>query len=244
MATMSGRGAMTHAADHNKGEKDDEGSTEAQYAEMGAQDDAAMDGCAGASAAASTLTPFSEPPQTTNPARQGAPARQLTATNATVQIADPTTVTLVPQGQTATAPAGSTVTLGTGTTMHVNSGSVTVMGAGTGTRVENVPVTINVGSTVKTLGTCYEGRTVVPANTHLTATSSPITLTQYHHVKVVVELVSGSATTGTGTHMAEVITNTHQTATATVGAAAASITNIQGMVTITAVTPNRHPELV
>lgn len=44
--------------------------TEAHYGEMWAQDAAAMYGYAAASAAASTVTPFSEPPQTTNPAGQ------------------------------------------------------------------------------------------------------------------------------------------------------------------------------
>ncbi|OBI16288.1 hypothetical protein A5712_26720 [Mycobacterium sp. E2327] len=41
--------------------------TEAQYAEMWAQDAAAMYGYAGASAAATTMTPFSAPAQNTNP---------------------------------------------------------------------------------------------------------------------------------------------------------------------------------
>src|SRR3984885_14194855 len=41
--------------------------TEAQYAEMWAQDAAAMYGYAGASAAATTVTPFNPPPPTTNP---------------------------------------------------------------------------------------------------------------------------------------------------------------------------------
>ena len=41
---------------------------EAQYAEMWAQDSAAMEGYAAASAAASKLLPFISPPQTTNPA--------------------------------------------------------------------------------------------------------------------------------------------------------------------------------
>lgn len=41
--------------------------TEAQYAQMWAQDAAAMFGYAGASAVATTLTPFTEPPQNTNP---------------------------------------------------------------------------------------------------------------------------------------------------------------------------------
>jgi PPE-repeat protein len=42
--------------------------TEAHYAEMWAQDAAAMYGYAGASAAATTVTPFTSPPPTTNPA--------------------------------------------------------------------------------------------------------------------------------------------------------------------------------
>ena len=42
--------------------------TEALYAEMWAQDAGAMYGYAGASAAATTVTPFNPPPQTTNPA--------------------------------------------------------------------------------------------------------------------------------------------------------------------------------
>jgi PPE-repeat protein len=51
--------------------------TEVHYAEMWAQDATAMYSYAGSSAAASTLTPFSEPPQTTNPAGQGARAVAL-----------------------------------------------------------------------------------------------------------------------------------------------------------------------
>jgi len=45
--------------------------TEAEYVEMWAQDAAAMYGYAGASSAASTLTAFTIPLQTTNPAGQG-----------------------------------------------------------------------------------------------------------------------------------------------------------------------------
>ncbi len=50
--------------------------TEADYAEMWAQDAAAMYGYAGSSAAASTLTPFTAPPPTTNPAGVAATAGQ------------------------------------------------------------------------------------------------------------------------------------------------------------------------
>jgi PPE-repeat protein len=52
--------------------------TEAQYAEMWVQDAAAMYGYAGASAAATTLTPFSAPTQNTNPAGAGAQAAAAT----------------------------------------------------------------------------------------------------------------------------------------------------------------------
>ena len=58
--------------------------TETDYAEMWAQDAAAMYGYAGSSAAASTLTPFTSPPPTTNPAGvtgQGAAAGQSIMSN-------------------------------------------------------------------------------------------------------------------------------------------------------------------
>lgn len=57
--------------------------TEAHYAEMWAQDAAAMYGYAGAAAAAARVAPFGEPPQTTNPAgatTQAASVAQSTAT--------------------------------------------------------------------------------------------------------------------------------------------------------------------
>jgi len=52
--------------------------TEAQYAEMWAQDAAAMYGYAGSSAAAATLTPFSAPQQNTNPTGLGAQSAAVT----------------------------------------------------------------------------------------------------------------------------------------------------------------------
>jgi PPE-repeat protein len=52
--------------------------TEAQYMEMWAQDAAAMYGYAGAASAASTLTPFTSPLQTTNPAGVGGQAAAVT----------------------------------------------------------------------------------------------------------------------------------------------------------------------
>ena len=53
--------------------------TETQYAQMWAQDAAAMYGYAGASAAATTLTPFTSPTQNTDPAGTGAQAAAVTS---------------------------------------------------------------------------------------------------------------------------------------------------------------------
>jgi PPE-repeat protein len=52
--------------------------TEAQYAEMWARDAGAMYGYAGASAAATTVTPFNPPPPTTNPAGTSTQAAAVT----------------------------------------------------------------------------------------------------------------------------------------------------------------------
>ena len=63
--------------------------TEAQYAEMWAQDAAAMYGYAGSSAAAATLSPFTPPQQTTNPAglaAQGAVVAQTTSAGTATNI--------------------------------------------------------------------------------------------------------------------------------------------------------------
>jgi PPE-repeat protein len=57
--------------------------TEAQYAEMWARDAGAMYGYAGASAAATTVTPFNPPPQTTNPAGTSTQAAAVTQAAAT-----------------------------------------------------------------------------------------------------------------------------------------------------------------
>ena len=86
--------------------------TEAQYAEMWAQDAATMYGYAGSAASASQLTPFSPPPQTTNPAGtagQTAVVAQATGTAAGSHV--PTlspTMPAVPQSlQSLTAAAAA-----------------------------------------------------------------------------------------------------------------------------------------
>jgi PPE-repeat protein len=63
--------------------------TEALYAEMWAQDAAAMYGYAGSSAAASTVTPFSSPPETTNAAgaaSQAGAVAQATGTSSSAGV--------------------------------------------------------------------------------------------------------------------------------------------------------------
>lgn len=57
--------------------------TEAHYLQMWAQDAAAMYGYAGSSAAASQLTPFTEPPQTTNTAAEPLQAAAVTQASST-----------------------------------------------------------------------------------------------------------------------------------------------------------------
>lgn len=87
--------------------------TEAQYAEMWAQDAAAMYGYAAASAAATTMTPFSQPPQNTNPggsANQAAAVAQAAGTPAgNVRSSVPQALSAVPNALTGlAAPAQAT----------------------------------------------------------------------------------------------------------------------------------------
>jgi PPE-repeat protein len=84
--------------------------TEAHYAEMWAQDAAAMYGYAGSSAAASTLTPFADPPvttTTTGAAAQAATVAQVTGTGTQSTLSQ--LVTALPAAlQGLTSPATST----------------------------------------------------------------------------------------------------------------------------------------
>ena len=86
--------------------------TETHYAEMWAQDAAAMYGYAGSSAAASTLTPFAEPPVTTTAtgaAAQAGAVAQATGTGTQTTVSQ--LVTAVPAAlQALAAPATSTST--------------------------------------------------------------------------------------------------------------------------------------
>jgi PPE-repeat protein len=88
--------------------------TEADYAEMWAQDAAAMYGYAGSSSAASQLTPFEPPPQTTNPAgpaAQSVAVGHVTATSAVAQTLQnlATPMLAAATGPTADPPSSSTL---------------------------------------------------------------------------------------------------------------------------------------
>jgi PPE-repeat protein len=92
--------------------------TEAHYAEMWAQDAAAMFGYAGSPATAAQVTPFTQPPQTTNPAAAGGQAAAVahavgTSAGVNTQSALTQLISAVPQSlqnlasPVSVAPAGS-----------------------------------------------------------------------------------------------------------------------------------------
>ncbi|OBF65400.1 hypothetical protein A5753_08585 [Mycobacterium sp. 852002-51971_SCH5477799-a] len=87
--------------------------TEAEYAEMWAQDAAAMYGYAGSSATASQMTPFSQPPQTINPVGTAVQAAAVAHTTGdfaatSTQTTLPQLMSSVPQSlQTLAAPAAA-----------------------------------------------------------------------------------------------------------------------------------------
>ena len=70
--------------------------SEAQYAEMWAQDSAAMQGYASFSAVASKLRPFTSPPQTTNPAGLAGQAATVAKAAAVAQAAAPAAAAATP----------------------------------------------------------------------------------------------------------------------------------------------------
>ncbi|HZS20034.1 PPE family protein [Mycobacterium heckeshornense] len=96
--------------------------TEAHYAEMWAQDAAAMYGYAGSSAAATQLAPFTEPPQTTNPA--GAAGQAAAVTQATSSSASSKATQL---SQLITSMPTALQTLATGITESPTTGSTNLL---------------------------------------------------------------------------------------------------------------------
>ncbi|MEM6109468.1 PPE family protein [Mycobacterium sp. 050272] len=224
--------------------------TEAQYMQMWVQDATAMYGYAADSEIASTLTSFDDPPQTTNPAGQGAQAQtvgqatgnatqQLATSNATMHTLSSTTADTtgpVAPGQTVTVSPGGTINVGTDTGVLINSGEITVTGPGTNL-ITYGSVIMNPGSTIHTIIDCSADGVLVPAGVDFSAGADPVVLTPGSFQEVLVTLINGSATLpGVGVEQTAIQTFAN-TATAIAGPAGASITNAFGTVTIASVSP-------
>jgi PPE-repeat protein len=224
--------------------------TEAEYLQMWVQDATAMYGYAADSMSASTFTSFSEPSPTTNSAGDADQARavaqaagnttsartqsvmQLASAHTTAPTGNTPIVEPVAPGQTVTAPAGSTVTLGPNSALILNSGSIT-MDAGVRVGSSAGFVILNPGSSVFTTTQTFEGTTLIPAQTTVTAGASPLTLTPGPAGSITVNLISGPSTLN-GFFAA--ISQSANPVTGLVGPAGASITNVTGTVTVT-ITP-------
>ncbi|HEV7581058.1 MAG TPA: PPE family protein [Mycobacterium sp.] len=224
--------------------------TEAEYLQMWVQDATAMYGYAADSMSASTFTSFSEPSPTTNSAGDADQARavaqaagnttsartqsvmQLASAHTTAPTANTPIVEPVAPGQTVTAPAGSTVTLGPSSALILNSGSIT-MDAGVRVGSSAGFVILNPGSSVFTTTQTFEGTTLIPAQTTVTAGASPLTLTPGPTGSITVNLISGPSTLN---GFFAVISQSANPVTGLVGPAGASITNVAGTVTVT-ITP-------
>ncbi len=135
--------------------------TEAQYFEMWAQDAAAMYGYAGASSVASTVTPFTAPPDTTSPS--GAVGMATAATQAaatpvgtTAQLVTPLTSTAAPsvlQAAASTATSSSTVTSPlSALTASTSSSSSTTVAAATSLASGSTSTASMLTSAVSSLG--------------------------------------------------------------------------------------------
>jgi PPE-repeat protein len=142
--------------------------TEAQYAEMWAQDAGAMYGYAGASAAATTVTPFTSPPQTTNPAGAGTQAAAVTQVAASpagaaqnVLAGVPNTLQSLASGRipdAATAPILSVLNSPASLAIQPLAGIV-----GTEGHLYGVPITFYIAGTTYGLGPLYAGIQAAPA---------------------------------------------------------------------------------
>ena len=142
--------------------------TEAQYAEMWAQDAGAMYGYAGASAAATTVTPFNPPPPTTNPAGAGTQAAAVTQVAASpagaaqnVLAGVPNTLQSLASGRipdAATAPILSVLNSPASLAIQPLAGIV-----GTEGHLYGVPITFYIAGTTYGLGPLYAGIQAAPA---------------------------------------------------------------------------------
>jgi PPE-repeat protein len=113
--------------------------TETDYAEMWAQDAAAMYGYAGSSATASTLTPFSSPPPTTNPAGAGsqgaAVAQSSTSSGSQLMSALPQALQSLASSTTSAAPASALGNLLSGILIALSSIDIPIATTSVGSSV-------------------------------------------------------------------------------------------------------------
>lgn len=139
--------------------------TEAHYAEMWAQDAAAMYGYAGASLpAAATLIPFTEPPQTTN--SNGQSAQNAAAAHATGNAASQTTQTALGHALTSaphTQPVQPVPSAPHSAASTASSGPVTTSGPTTTSGSTSGYYYINSLSSLKTFYNDYYGAIPKPA---------------------------------------------------------------------------------
>lgn len=175
--------------------------TEAHYAEMWAQDATAMYGYAAASASASTLAPFTEPPQSTNPDGPNEQARAVTQAAANATSAR--TQSLAQLGSHASSQQlGSTIahqlvsTVGSNPVLNQGTSIVSTGSDGSATITpasgSTFTVTVQTGSATVITGSS--------SPTYLTAASGPYLIPQGTSVGVIVNegsTVSVDVTSGT-----------------------------------------------
>jgi PPE-repeat protein len=135
--------------------------TEAHYMEMWAQDAAAMYAYAGSSATASQLTPFSEPPQTTN---SSGPAMQAAAVTQSSTVSGSNTASQLSQLTSSVPSALQSLSTGTTTTNAATNA------ASTGVGLPPVPPALTAWNTIwSTLTGPYslQGWTAIPGGPFL-----------------------------------------------------------------------------
>ena len=136
------------------------GATEAAYAEMWAQDAAAMYGYAASSSATTTLTQFNEPPQTTNaagPSAQAAAAGQATGTSTagTAQTSLSQVMSAVPQQLQTLAAGGSS---GSSSSSAASGSSLLSGFSNFNTLTGPASLASNFSRTSTSAGSCYHRR--------------------------------------------------------------------------------------
>lgn len=214
--------------------------TQAQYMEYWVRDATAMYTYAPDSSTASTLTPFNDPPQTTNESGQAAQARSVaqtaanTTTARTQSVLQRASTNMISAPQSQSVPVGQTVDAASGSTWITTTTPFTT--STPNATVYFTTLTIPTGSTVTLDSSAYEGSTLLSPGTVVTATSGPITLTNVAPpTNAWITTVSGPVAAVGGVY-AGAITTTQAPAVFTVDAAA-TLLNEAGTLTLTSAGP-------